>query len=177
MIEIQLSKEDLERVNAFASLRMTDSKKYKKRGGFKRQDLIVGALGELAAYEYLKSEGIDVTPPDFEIYEAADKSFDADLKGNCNGKHYHIKAQSLVSAKRHGVSCLFQRYDPIVSEPCSHDYVIMTVVDVDKLTVDVYAPMSLFDINKNELWGQCNVPHLRSNKVALYLEDLLEKLG
>jgi len=67
---IQLTKEQRQQAEDFADLReKNDSSFYKtKRGAFKREDIVVGALGEIATYRFYSEGGVTISEPDFTIH-------------------------------------------------------------------------------------------------------------
>jgi hypothetical protein len=135
-------------------------------------DILIGTLGEWAAYKFLKDLDIKVSKPDMKIYEKRRKSFDADLT---NDKFkFHVKSQSVVSRKRYGSSWLLQRSDKVVSDPQDGEYFILTCVEGKE--VEILACIFIRDIVNNQLWGECKVPRYRHSKVALYLDDLNDNI-
>jgi hypothetical protein len=167
---INLTKKDREQAEAFADKRCGDSALYKQRGAFKREDIVVGALSEIAVYKLLREAGRDVSKPDFAIYETRKKSYEADL---CDSqRHFHVKGQGRVSAKRYGISWLFQKSDKIVKEPVLNHYIVPTNVDLDSNEVTVYGIISTTAIHSHKCWGECKLDWLNKTKCALYLKDL-----
>ena len=164
---IKLSKRDLTRAQKFASKRADSTDLYKRRGGFKIQDIVIGALGEIGAYEYLRRQGYAPSRPDFNIYEVKSKSFNADMMC-ASGAKFHVKSQGLRSAKLYGNSYLMQRSDKCVKCPDEFDLMIPTMVDLDKLEVTVYGIIPFDSIT----FGECKLEWLRKTKVAIYLADL-----
>jgi hypothetical protein len=138
-IIIQLTKEHRKQAEDFANIRAeNDSDFYKNsRGAFKREDILVGALGEIGTYLYYKELEYDITEPDFTIHKK--KSYDADLRfkrGNING-FLHVKSQSKESEKRYGCSYLFQKTDKLDSQPLESHLIVCCVVDLEKDRVEV----------------------------------------
>lgn len=174
MIVIKLKKKDLTEALHFAHKRSNDSSLYKHRGGFKSNDIVIGALGELAVYRFLTGLEIDVNHPDFTIHEAADKSYDADLQDE-KGHYFHVKSQNVKSANAYGTSWLFQKKDEIVSNPKQGHYIIPTVVNTEKNEVYIMGCMGckpLLDVYKSP-----KLEHLRETKKALYFDDIDAKLS
>lgn len=171
---IELNSWDRKRAEKFADARCCPDQTslYKKRGGFKREDIVVGALGEIAVAKYLQAFGFPVNDPDFEIYDTKSKSYDCDLT---DGKRkFHVKCQSKDSASKYGKSWLLQRRDPLVNKPTIKDYVIPAVVDLKSNTVDIWGVISFKAIVRNNCVGECAVHQLRHTKVALYLSSMAE---
>lgn len=175
-MKIKLTKTDREKVEAFADERMGSSGLYESRGGFKRADLIAGALGEIAAYKVLKKAGHELRKPDFTIYEKGRKSYDADLqiKTGTHVKNFHVKSQTKASEKLYGPSWLLQRYDPLFKGTGYNNYIVPSVVDLDTNTVELFGIFPVATVLNKDLVGECKVPHFRRTKVALYFKDLDE---
>lgn len=171
---IKLTKTDRQKVEDFANARLGSEELYASRGGFKRADLVAGALGEIAAYKVLKKAGYELAKPDFTIYEKGQKSYDADLqiKTGMHVKHFHVKSQTKESEKRYGPSWLLQRYDPLFKGTGYNNYVVPSVVDLDTNVVELFGYFPLATILNKGLVGECKVPMFRRTKVALYFKDL-----
>lgn len=167
--EISLTKWDLNRANKFADER-TSTDLYKKRGGFKRDDIVNGALAEIGAYKLLIEHGYDVAKPDFTIHSKGKKSYDADLTDGSS--HFHIKGQSLSSVERYGKSWLMQRKDPILSNPKQKHYLVPSVVDTERMIVYIYGIIPIKSIVEKELLSECKLEWFRKYKVALYLDQM-----
>lgn len=164
--QIKLTKKERFQCEAFADLRCENTTLYKRRGGFKRSDIVTGAMAEIAAYKMLKKCGIKASEPDFTIYEANEKSFDKDLTDGFF--HFHVKGQNIVSAKRYGQSCLMQKTDPLLKSLETNHYFIYSTVSLDDNIVDIHCCLNTLDliIGEPKLW------RFRTTKVAIYLDDL-----
>jgi hypothetical protein len=172
----KLTKEDMKEVKKFVALRTGEEQhEYNRRGGFKEEDIWVGAMAEIAAYHYLKKKGMEPTYPDFTIHNKKDKSYEADLKKG--KKRFHVKGQSQRSAKLYGDSWLLQRYDKIVKKPLINNYLILCNVDIENGTVEILGTVSTYAIHKNGCWGECKHPAFRHSKVALYMTQLYDQLS
>lgn len=168
---IKLTKRDMKKAEEFALKRIEHGiNKYKSRGAFKPVDLIAGALGEIAVYKLLKS-AYKVTKPDFELYEASNKSFDADLICK-TGEVFHVKTQTTESEAKYGQSWVMQRTDPVINNPRDIDYLVPCVANLDTLEVTIYGVMKFKDIVDNDLVGEMAIEWLQKTKRALYLKDL-----
>lgn len=159
----------------FAADRIGGSEdEYRRRGEARiakmQEDILTGALGEFAAYNYLKSKGIEVCEPDLEIYKVRDKSFSADLMAP-EGK-FHVKSQGQESASRYGASWLCQKQDKLLSQPDTDDYFVFAIVE--KNVVNLKAVVTVQDIVDKELVSEPKVWKYRHSKVALYLDDILD---
>lgn len=169
---VKLKKSDYSKALAFANKRMSDIQLYRKRGGIKIDDIIVGALGEIAVYNMLRICGVQSSLPDFDVYDASKKSYNADLLvGNY---HLHVKSQCSKQALKFNKSWLMQKNDPILNNEVNNHFFVPTVVDLKTLEVKIYG---FFDFEQlkfynNITYGECEVPHLRDTKLAIYLDNL-----
>ena len=164
-MEFKLTTLDRTTAELFADARMEDQGNfYKKvRGAFKREDVLIGAMGEIGAFYYLTAQGIDVSYPDFKIYKK--KSFKEDLT---DGTYkFHVKAQSKESARKYGVSYLFQKEDKLVTAPQDNSFIICTVVDLETNIVTIQGDFAATDI----VWGKPKIDWLARTKVALYVKE------
>lgn len=170
---IKLKPSDKEVAEAFANARLEGSANlYRFRGEQNidkiKEDIVVGALAEIAIAKQLQSRGVEVNEPDFKIYETKQKSFSADLS---DGYYmFHCKAQSLKSAKTYGTSFMFQKTDKLLTNPSPRDYLVMAVVD--DLKVEIKAVVLVQDIIKYDLLGEPKVPRYRHSKHTIYFNDL-----
>ena len=171
----QIKEDDYEKIREFVQKRKEDAKLYMRRGGFREEDIWVGAMAEFATYYYLREKGEDCSAPDLTIYSAKEKSYDADIR--CNSRFYHVKGQSLRSQKLYGDSWLLQRYDKIAQKPIKRHYLILCTVDVDNKEVTIKATPSVNSIHYYELFGECKHPAFRRTKRALYLSQISDKLS
>lgn len=163
-------------IEAFADARCgEDQSLYKKRGSFKREDIIAGALGEVGAYLWLRENGLKVNKPDFTIYEAKQKTFNADLTDG--SKYFHVKCQSSASAARYGYSWLMQRHDPIITKPQARHYFIFCSANLNTGEVKILAAPTIINVIDKGCIGECKVPSFRATKVAIYLDTVLENLS
>lgn len=170
MGKINITDKEMNTIKEFADARLGSSGHYKSRGGFKRGDLIAGAMGELAVYKLLRKHGHDLAKPDFTIYETRNKSFDADLR--LGKKRIHVKSQTKDSANKYGRSWLMQRHDPIFKGTGVNHYMVCTEVDEDKQEVEVLGFFPVSTIINKGLIGECKVPMFRMSKVAIYFNSL-----
>lgn len=167
---VKLTVKDREKAEIFADLRCVDSNLYKKRGNFKREDIVIGALAEIAVYKLLRKNDIKVGKPDFAIYSAGDKSFDADLSDS--KRKFHVKGQSVKSAKLYGSSWLMQRTDPIICKPESGNYLVPTNVDLSLNEVTIFGIYNVKTIVDKECIGAPKLEWLARTKVAIYNDHL-----
>lgn len=170
---VKITYKELKRVENFVKARCGGSVDlYKRRGGFKPEDILVGALAEVGVYKLLKEYGFDVTPPDFSIHNVEKKSFNADLIAG--QRHFHIKGQSLSSARKYGSSWLMQRTDPLFNLEQRGHYLVPTNVDIDAMEVIIHGFFNFSTVLHYEgvCISECAVPSFRKTKRAIYLENL-----
>lgn len=173
--KIHITKAERRRVEEFADNRCANSTDlYQKRGGFKRVDIVSGALAEIAVYKFLRKEGIKVSKPDFGIYKRGEKSYDADL--TYGDKKFHVKGQTYDSVKLYGESWLMQRKDKLVQKPMLNNYLVPCVVDVSGNEVYILGVPSFSALHSNSCFGECSHPFFRETKVAIYGETLYAAL-
>lgn len=187
MAVIELSNEEIMKCRRF-SLDVVDTNiaKYRQRNQFDKKkiikDIYVGKKGEIAAWKYLNNigveentytSGISTNEPDFEIYGARRKSFDADLYDENFKENYHVKTMTHESAERWGLSWSFQVEDPLVSKPEKKDNIVLCEV-LDKYHVDVKLVMDA--VMAQGLYGVPRLYKLRRIKKVLYWKDIAEQL-
>ena len=168
---IFLNKTDQKTARRFATKRVEQNLAlYEKRGGFKKEDIVSGAMAELAVHQLLKSKKVNVGKPDFTIHTTRQKSYDADLT---DGKHkFHVKGQTLESKSRYGASWIMQRTDPIINKPEKLHYLVPCTVDVKTGRVEIYGVMSITSLVEQGCIGECKLEWFRKTKVALYLDHI-----
>lgn len=173
-ILMKITAADIKKAKEFAAKRAKDSRLYEARGGFKVEDIVNGALAEIAVYKLIRSVDPDVSAPDFNIYGKSEKTFKADL--STETRCFHVKGQSINSAETYGASWLMQRKDPMLKEPENGHYLVPCVVDIDNKCVWVYACVPIRTLISENLLGECVVPQFRTNKVCIYLSEITRKL-
>jgi len=87
-------------------------------------DIYHGKLAEVLVHDYV-SNLKPCSPPDFMIYEAKRKSFDADL--STNSADIHVKS---CIESRYDNSWVFQPNDPVVINPSEKDSLALFVFGV-----------------------------------------------
>jgi hypothetical protein len=174
-VKIKITDKEREECESFAQAREDSASLYKRRGGFKSEDIVSGAMGEIAVYKALKRAGHDLRKPDFDIYSEENKSYDADLR--IKKKHFHVKSQTMESAKRYGKSWLCQRYDPLFKGSGYNHYLVPTVVDLEKNEVEVLGFFPMHSVMQRGCIGECKVPSFRRTKVAIYYDCLDEHIS
>jgi len=91
------------------------------------QDICNGKIAELLVHRYLVEKGKQCSAPDFVIYPAHYKSFDADLV--CEGINIHVK--SCIPNDKWSNSWCFQPNDSLVIKPQPNDYLALVVLGDD----------------------------------------------
>jgi len=166
-----LSKTDQKVARSFATRRVNDNVElYEKRGGFKKEDIIAGAMGELGVYRLLAEHGIEVARPDFGIHDVRSKSYDSDLSDGIH--HFHVKSQTLESKSRYGASWIMQRKDPIINKPKKLHYLVPCTVDIESGRVEIYGLYSIMSLIQQACISECKLEWFRKYKVAIYLDHL-----
>lgn len=170
-----INPEDQRKIRKFVKARLEDSALYHKRGGFKEEDIISGAMAEFACYYYLKERGLEISEPDLNIYDAKDKSYSADLVSG--KKKFHVKSQTKRSQRRYGNSWLLQRYDKIVQKPLQGHYLMLCTTDIDEANVELLGIPTICSIHRTDSWEECKVWSFRKTKVALYMDTLYNRIN
>lgn len=126
-------------------------------------DIYRGKLAEFMVYNYMVGKGNKTTPPDLEIYNSWNKSYDADLV--CNGQSLHVKSHFIN--KYYPVSWLFQKRDSLVSCESTGDFLCLVVMNDNG--------EAWFYIQKPEkkLFKKPQKESLQKTKVCIYENDLL----
>lgn len=88
------------------------------------QDIYNGKIAELLVHRYLVEKGKRCSAPDFVIYPAHYKSFDADLV--CEGINIHVK--SCIPSDKWSNSWCFQPNDSLVKNPQINDFLALVVL-------------------------------------------------
>lgn len=130
-----------------------------------KRDVFIGKVAEFGVYYILLEHGIpDITFPDINIYQSNKKSFICDLKTNKN--NLHIKTQTKEFSKTFGESWLFQKTDPVVSNPSDNDYFVGTQFDEDHSEVNILLYKKIKDLKFDK-------PILDKlyNKTCVYLKN------
>ena len=155
----------------------TSRSKYRQRGQSNSQRIVKqiadGKMGEMICRQYLLSLGYPCNEPDFEIYTARHKSFDADLQ-SCSP--VHVKTQCSDSASRYGESWVFQaggvgfgNKDPLL-DSSSSDWAMF--VTLGKLSAKVIGPLDMRDVRAH--LKDPVLQHLKGIKKCVYLKDVID---
>ena len=171
---VSLSKYYFDKCAKFADEQLETSKDiYAYRGEARlhkmREDIIIGKLGEVAAYKYLKARGFKVNKPDFTIYDRFNKSFAADLITDC-GKCVHVKAQGFDSMMRYGASWLLQKSDSLTKRPSEDDHILM--VSIKGNEANILGVVRALDLQSFGLFEEPKVFRYAKTKKAIYFDSI-----
>lgn len=170
---------ELKRCDTFARAQLaTSMSQYRRRNQSNPERIVAqiidGKLGELFAYHYLKKQGFESTMPDFEIYTARQKSFDADLYSHKTA--IHVKSQNITSAKRYGSSWVFQaggigfgNRDPCLDNS-QDEWCIFVTVDHESKSATVLGPYNINDVRPH--MKDPKLSHLKGIKKCIYQKDI-----
>lgn len=132
-------------------------------------DHFISKLGEEAVKTAFENLGHTVAGPDYTIYLAKQKSWDADLF--INGYPLAVKTQQTSAAEKYGLSWTFQasgkRKDPILQQPDAW-VCFVACHDHEQFQCTVYPPCQI----KNLLFKPPRLPHLQGKKKVVYAADL-----
>lgn len=170
-----IPEKDYQEILAFAEKRMEDSQAlYMKRGKTNldkiKQDIVTGAVAEVAVSQYIRSLGLECNKPDFALYKPKQKSFSADLQ--CEGYSLHVKSQCFESARKYGTSWLFQKQDKLfVKEKNKKDLLVLCLSSGKFCSIEAIMPVK--DIVEGGLISEPKVWIFKNSKVAIYLLEVL----
>ena len=167
----------MERANKFAADRMGLSQElYEKRGEKNiskiEQDILTGAVAELAVYNFFRRNEIRTSKPDFVIYDKKDKSFSADLRST--KYNIHVKAQTFGSANKYGASWLFQKEDKLFKNPSDTELLVLCLVDGNFVNIETI--VSTKQIVENGFLEEPIVYRYQLTKKAIYLNRIIREL-
>lgn len=130
-------------------------------------DHFVSKLGEEAVRIVFEQLNRRVSGPDYRVYQGMQKSWDADLY--IDGMGLAVKTQTVLSAKRFGLSWTFQagayRKDPILDHP--EAWVCFVEVDETTYRCRVYPPCQIRDLK----FGEPKLDKLKGTKKVVYAES------
>lgn len=92
-----------------------------------QKQIVYGKVAEFAVSELLKGMFLNCSDPDLKIYGRKEKSFDSDLR--LDEERIHVKTQDFKSVQKYGEGWMFQKRDPIITNPSSHDWIVLTIYD------------------------------------------------
>ncbi|MBA2329491.1 MAG: hypothetical protein ACR2KB_16070 [Chitinophagaceae bacterium] len=133
-----------------------------------KEDHFISKLGEEAARLVLQDYA-DVKGPDYEVYEAKKKNWNADLF--VNNKGVAVKTQKTSAAKKYSLSWTFQsgpkRRDIILDKPESW-IIFVEYDDVNLHLCHVYPPFQIKELE----FKYPRLPHLQNHKLVVYASTL-----
>lgn len=182
-MEYNFTKQDILACKTFSQ--DVNTSLYAQRGQLnddkRKKDAFIGKLGEVAAYHLLKGKIENLTEPDFKIYEAKNKSWDFDLKGD--KYNVHVKSQNVEQGKKYGTSWLFQKgngkarhYDKEIFDQLSpNQYIAFMSVDLVDWSADLKAFVGLNLLHEKNLFDEPKLTYLQfGNKCAVYFDSLIQ---
>jgi hypothetical protein len=168
----------------FAKLSVESSAdKYAQRNQFNvekiMKDIKVGKIGEELVHQELSQKYPQLSLPDHNIYDKANKSWDPDLK-DPSGVRIAVKSQNIDSALEYDDSWVFQGGidrerdcdSGIFKESDPNHYVAFVSLNVPKRTGQIRAIVKVQWLHDKNMFKEMKRENLRGNKVAVYLEDL-----
>ena len=175
-IAVELTAEVIARAKTFANAvaRTIDYRDSNQRNVEKiKFDHFISKLGEEAAKHVFENRNALVEGPDYNIYEAKQKTWQSDLI--VNGHHVAVKTQTKSNARKYGLSWTFQqseiRKDPILKNP--EAWVCFVECDeANNYKCTVYPPARIKDLN----FQPPRLQHLIGKKQVVYASDLKKKL-
>lgn len=180
MIKYNFTEEEINKCKEFAE--KIDTSFYAKRNQFnnekRKKDQLVGKLGEIISYNYLKPKINNLSYPDFNIYDKKDKSWDFDMKGD--NYNIHVKSQEVSQGIRYGESWIFQKgsknkgYDKEIFDKISpNQYICFCSIDLNKNCGEIKSVVNLNFLHDKNLFKEPKLAKLAElNKVAVYCLDL-----
>lgn len=130
-----------------------------------KNDIFLGKVAEYSIYNYYVSKGFKITAPDIQIYQAKNKSFDADLTIIDKNQNIHVKSHFIKSP--FPPSWVFQKTDPLVTNPSPEDIIIMSIINV----IGEGDAIIEYACNLKDKYKPLLKESLQS-KTAIYLKDL-----
>jgi hypothetical protein len=130
-----------------------------------RSDIYLGKMAEFAVYNYLISKGKKCSSPDILIYEAKQKSYEADLFVN-GSSPLHVK--SCMDSKIYSNSWVFQPNDPLVISPTEDETIALVIVKPN-------AEFDCYIVKALDVLDMYRAPRkIELNKKVLYEEDFIQ---
>lgn len=162
----------------------TSSDKYARRNQFDIDKIIKdirnGKIAEEIVFLQVSSVVPGLTPPDYNIYDKKNKSWDPDLKDSNSNLHLAVKSQDIESEQSFSRSWVFQygnggKFDcdtGIFGKNNDNHYISFVSLNVPKRTGIIRALVKVNWLHNNKLFKEMKKQSLRGNKVAVYYEDL-----
>lgn len=183
MYNYTFTEEEINKCKEFSE--KIDTSFYAKRNQFnnekRKKDQLIGKLGEILSYNYLKNKISDISYPDFNIYEKKNKSWDFDMKSSSH--NIHVKSQDIEQAKRYGESWIFQAgdkqkgYDKEIFDRLSkNQFVSFCIIDIKNNCGTIKSIVNVDFIHENSFFKLPKLEWLQQmNKKAVYFVDIGEK--
>lgn len=142
-----------------------------------------GKIAELGVYLAFTTHNLSVSKPDFQVYEAKEKSYDSDLQLTVGEVviPIHIKSMEAKTARKYGLSWTFQKgrggTDAEVFFKKSGGLMTFCEVseDEENYFVELKFILQLSELQeKKELFKEPVVWQLRNSKRVVYASDLAE---
>lgn len=141
------------------------------------RDITIGKIGEEFVYQKY-SPYINLSPPDYQIYSKAEKSWSPDLKSDKIS--IAVKSQDIRSKLDNDESWIFQLGSKgkdldkeIFNSIDDNKYVSFVSLNIPKRSGQIMAVVKLSWLHKNNLFKNARSINL-TNKSAVYMDDLIE---
>ena len=182
--KIIISEEVFNKSKDFAEASVQSSlDKYSRRNQFDvekiKQDIKVGRIGEEIVYQELKKHFPEISGPDYNVYEAIDKSWDPDLKDPNSNIKFAVKTQDIRSDIEFGTSWVFQYNknknfdcDKEIFKEKNNSFVCFVSLNSPKRFGMIRSIVRTSWIHDNNLFKDMKLSKLIGNKMAVYYDDL-----
>ncbi len=165
---VSIPAEVVEKIEAFAADCVKTNRYYALRGQSHipkiTNDIIVGKMGEWAAYELLRTKYPEMEEPDLKIYVGGRKSHSPDL--TAGDIHFSIKTQTLESVKKYGMSWLMEKNS--VDKFVGHHVILCMQIEPTLILIQNIVTFE----SMMEVQSLPKLKHLKS-KIAFYYNDML----
>ena len=129
------------------------------------QDITSGKVAEEMVYRSLISLYPDLTPPDYQVYSAAQKNYNPDL-GNSQF-FLAVKTQDLEAEKRYGRSWVFEITDKeIFVNKDPRLYVVLTSLDWGKNLFYIRGIVGIDFLHRENLFQPMRLDYLKSKRAV-----------
>jgi len=182
--KILISEEIFNKAKEFAEASVSSSAdKYARRNQFDvekiKQDIKVGRLGEEIVYQELVRYFPQLSKPDYNIYDANNKSWDPDLKDPILNIKFAVKTQDVRSDQEFGTSWVFQynqnkNYDcdKEIFKETSNSFVCFVSLNSPRRYATIRSIVKTSWLHENNLFKNMKLEKLIGNKMAVYYDDL-----
>ena len=142
-------------------------------------DIACGAIAELAVKQWWQERyAAKLLGPDFNVYEARKKSWTPDLVCESVDEKYGVQPIANLHVKTFTnpkwSSWVFtyhpdrQDMDPVITTPQDNDFLVLTQVGTDSVTIHYYLKAKLV----GDLYRAPILPQLARSKLCLYPSDI-----